>query len=174
MKLFYSLVVAAVVSVLPAQAKDLLEGQVIGHMTRNISIQDVVEARIAEQKVQVNAAGENVVSSANLIVEVTLKVEGNLCGSSADDASIVMSRLEGDQVRLRLASLSRENDPYKLIMKACAAYSAPRTVKAVFSVNSYVFKKEVKKIVYLLGDDKATRKLVFTHSVADGVNLVLE
>ncbi len=172
--LFYSLFVTALV-VVPAQAKDLAEGQVIGHITRNIPIQEVVEARIAKEDVNVYGAGENKGGSAQAIVEVTLRVEGNLCGSNPDEASMIITRTNNYDANLSLARLDRENDPYKLVMKACLAYSAPRTVKAVFSVSSYLYKDHPEhKAVYTIGEKGSERKLVYTHTIADGIKLTLE
>jgi len=172
--LFYSLFVTAL-AVLPAQAKDLAEGQVIGNITRNISIQEVVEARIAKEDVKVHGAGENKSAFAQAIIEVTLRVEGNLCGSNPDEASMIITRTENYDAKLSLAYLDHENDPYKLIMKACLAYSAPRTVKAVFSVSSSLYKDHPEhKAVYTIGEKGSERKLTYTHTIADGIKLSLE
>lgn len=152
-------------------AKDINPGQIIGHTTRAVKIEGVVDARIADQKVENHGPS----SSAEAIIEVTLNVEGNLCGSSADDVSLLFKRLENGDVRLNVARLDRENDPYRLIMKACLAYAAPRQVKAVFSVNSYVYKdKPVYKTVYLIGQDDNARELIYTHTAADGIKLKLK
>ncbi len=174
--LFCSLLVTALVVGVPAEAKDkdLVEGQVIGHFTRNIEIGEVVEARIAKDKVNVYGAGENKGSSAQAIIELTLQVQGNICGANPEEASMSITRLGNGTSRLSLGYLDRENEPYKLILKGCLAYSAPRTVKAVFPVSSSVYKdKPVEQITYEIEGD-SSRKVVYTHTLADGIKVTLE
>jgi len=163
---------AVILLALPAHGKDLVEGQVIGDQSLSVPIKSLVEARIAEKKVE----GSSKASNAEVALEFTLKVEGNLCGSNADDVSVALTRADDKpkNLRLSLLRLLRNPEPYNPATKFCLAYSAPRTVKAVVSANSFVFGNEVDRITYWVGTGETAKKVILTHSVQNGLQLAIE
>ncbi len=157
---------------MPAFGKDLTEGQVIGNRSLNVPIQSLVAARIAEKKVE----GSSNASNAEVAIEFTVKVEGNLCGSSPEEVSVALPLVDEDynNLRVNLMRLRRNANPYNPSTVFCNAYSAPREVKVVVAASTFVHGSEVDRITYSLGAGENAKKVVLTHSVKNGLHLSVE
>lgn len=159
-------------------SKDLPEGYTFTQRLADVGVLELKSVQVASPEIELEQSGEFKYGSFKGILELNVRVEGNLCGGNPEDVSLRIAPFEAWRSRLFLFR-KFAHDPYSNVIYGCASYSAPRPAKIAFKISGQVENEKVWKMTYVIPlghwtEQQEEAKVVVKFSIANGLSATIQ